>query len=73
MHEELSRGDIGGPGSLHRLIRGLARQRAQKRDEFITAELTNHLFQSECKLLKIYICVAEEIKFYSYSSISIWS
>lgn len=49
LHEELSRGDIGSAGSLHRLLRGLARQRAQKRDEFITAELTNHLFQSECK------------------------
>ncbi|KAJ6637377.1 Chorion peroxidase [Pseudolycoriella hygida] len=46
LHEENTIGDIGGPGSLHRLLRGLAIQRAQKRDEFITAELTNHLFQS---------------------------
>lgn len=39
---------MGGPGSLHRLVRGLLMQRAMKRDEFISAELTNHLFQSSC-------------------------
>lgn len=50
LHEELSKGDIGGAGSLHRLIRGMAHQRAMKRDEFITPELTNHLFQSGCKI-----------------------
>lgn len=49
LHEENFKGDIGGSGSLHRLLRGLSIQRAQKRDEFITAELTNHLFQSGCK------------------------
>lgn len=48
LHEENSKGDIGSAGSLHRLLRGLSIQRAQKRDEFITAELTNHLFQSGC-------------------------
>lgn len=46
LHEENARGDIGSPGSLHRLLRGLTIQRAQKRDEFISSELTNHLFQS---------------------------
>ncbi|XP_055315835.1 uncharacterized protein LOC129575793 isoform X4 [Sitodiplosis mosellana] len=46
LHEENFNGDIGSAGSLHRLLRGLSIQRAQKRDEFITAELTNHLFQS---------------------------
>ncbi|XP_001964445.3 uncharacterized protein LOC6505694 [Drosophila ananassae] len=46
LHEEFQRGDIGSAGSLHRLLRGLATQRALKRDEFITPELTNHLFQT---------------------------
>lgn len=46
LHEESAEGDLGGPGSLHRLVRGMVNQRALKRDEFITAELTNHLFQT---------------------------
>ncbi|XP_055633524.1 uncharacterized protein LOC129773887 [Toxorhynchites rutilus septentrionalis] len=46
LHDENAEGDLGGPGSLHRLIRGMVNQRALKRDEFITAELTNHLFQT---------------------------
>ncbi|KAH8271410.1 hypothetical protein KR018_009138, partial [Drosophila ironensis] len=46
LHEEFQRGDIGSAGSLHRLLRGLASQKALKRDEFITPELTNHLFQT---------------------------
>ncbi|XP_017856625.1 PREDICTED: uncharacterized protein LOC108609330 [Drosophila arizonae] len=46
LHEEFQNGDIGTAGSLHRLLRGLASQRALKRDEFITPELTNHLFQT---------------------------
>lgn len=46
LHEENSQGDIGGSGSLHRIIRGLASQRTLKRDEFMSPELTNHLFQS---------------------------
>lgn len=46
LHEEFQKGDIGSVGSLHRLLRGLATQRALKRDEFITPELTNHLFQT---------------------------
>lgn len=50
LHNENVNGDIGNPGSLHRLLRGLAAQKAQMRDEFITAELTNHLFQSGSKL-----------------------
>lgn len=47
LHEENSFGDIGGSGSLHRIIRGMATQRTLKRDEFMSPELTNHLFQSE--------------------------
>ncbi|XP_034485847.1 uncharacterized protein LOC117790495 [Drosophila innubila] len=46
LHEEFQSGDIGTAGSLHRLLRGMASQRALKRDEFITPELTNHLFQT---------------------------
>uniref|UniRef100_A0A903WPU3 Oxidase/peroxidase n=2 Tax=Anopheles darlingi TaxID=43151 RepID=A0A903WPU3_ANODA len=47
LHEDTAEGDFGGPGSLHRLLRGMVNQRALKRDEFITAELTNHLFQTK--------------------------
>ncbi|CAG9808741.1 unnamed protein product [Chironomus riparius] len=46
LHEENSHGDIGETGSLHRIIRGMTTQRTLKRDEFMTPELTNHLFQS---------------------------
>lgn len=46
LHEEFARGDTGGVGSLHRLLRGMANQNALMRDEFITPELTNHLFQT---------------------------
>lgn len=46
LHEENAHGDIGEIGSLHRIIRGLATQRTLKRDEFMTPELTNHLFQT---------------------------
>ena len=47
LHEENSFGDIGLSGSLHRIIRGMASQRTLKRDEFMSPELTNHLFQSD--------------------------
>lgn len=46
LHDEFARGDMGEPEALQRLLRGMSMQRAQKRDEFITPELTNHLFQS---------------------------
>jgi hypothetical protein len=46
LHEENSHGDIGGSGSLHRILRGMSEQRTLKRDEFMSPELTNHLFQS---------------------------
>ncbi|XP_055381026.1 uncharacterized protein LOC129611751 isoform X2 [Condylostylus longicornis] len=46
LHDEFAHGDMGTRGSLHRLIRGMVNQRALQRDEFITPELTNHLFQT---------------------------
>lgn len=49
IHEEQSNENlehIWSPGSVDRLILGLANQPAQRRDEFISDELTNHLFQS---------------------------
>uniref|UniRef100_A0A1A9W6N9 Chorion peroxidase n=1 Tax=Glossina brevipalpis TaxID=37001 RepID=A0A1A9W6N9_9MUSC len=46
LHQEFQRGDIGTAGSLHRLLRGMSNQNILKRDEFITPELTNHLFQT---------------------------
>lgn len=46
LHEENNRGDMGGPGSLHRLLRGMINQQAARGDEFLSAELTNHLFQT---------------------------
>lgn len=46
LHEENAFGDIGSSGSLHRILRGLAEQKTLKRDEFMSPELTNHLFQS---------------------------
>ncbi|KAL9898920.1 uncharacterized protein ACN427_006840 isoform 1-T3 [Glossina fuscipes fuscipes] len=52
LHEEFQRGDIGTAGSLHRLLRGMSNQKSLKRDEFITPELTNHLFQTPGKFLK---------------------
>lgn len=72
LHDENSDGDIGSPGSLHRLLRGMAIQRAQKRDEFISAELTNHLFQSGCKFCHLKLSKREH-NFYKFFSISIWS
>jgi peroxidase len=55
LHDENADGDMGGPGSLHRILRGMVNQRASRRDEFITPELTNHLFQAsrEYKLIRL--------------------
>ncbi|KAF5271217.1 hypothetical protein FQA39_LY08224 [Lamprigera yunnana] len=48
LHEEQKNVEnIWSFGSLDRLILGLANQPIQKRDEFITSELTNHLFRTD--------------------------
>ncbi|KAL1495005.1 hypothetical protein ABEB36_010496 [Hypothenemus hampei] len=45
-HEEFSNHEnIWSPGSVDRLLLGFINQPSQKRDEFISNELTNHLFQ----------------------------
>ncbi|XP_043280345.1 peroxidase-like isoform X2 [Venturia canescens] len=47
IHEEFSnQQNLHAPGSLDRLLLGLVNQPCQRRDEFITSELTNHLFQT---------------------------
>lgn len=47
MHDESANiQNIWNFGSLDRLILGLCNQGSQRRDEFISGELTNHLFQS---------------------------
>lgn len=47
IHEEFSNpANLETVGSIDRILLGLVNQPAQKRDEFITKELTNHLFQT---------------------------
>ncbi|XP_071051803.1 peroxidasin homolog [Onthophagus taurus] len=47
LHEEVTNfRDTLTPGSLHRIILGVINQPSQVRDEFISEELTRHLFQS---------------------------
>ncbi|GLV44597.1 uncharacterized protein CBL_13471 [Carabus blaptoides fortunei] len=47
LHDEQSNpGNIWSSGSVDRLLLGMCNQPSQKRDEFISDELTNHLFQS---------------------------
>lgn len=47
IHDELANlGDLETAGSVDRLLLGLINQPAQRRDEHISEELTNHLFQT---------------------------
>ena len=46
LHKELNNpANLHNFGSVDRLVLGLASKRLARRDEFITEELTNHLFQ----------------------------
>ena len=50
LHEELvSPADLYRPGGLDRLMLGMTVQSSQNRDEFMTEELTNRLFQTSRK------------------------
>jgi peroxidase len=47
LHEEPSNpSNIWSFGAVDRLVLGMCNQPSQKRDEFISPELTNHLFQT---------------------------
>lgn len=47
LHDELTNpSNIWSMGAVDRLVFGMVNQPIQKRDEFITEELTNHLFQT---------------------------
>ncbi|EZA49565.1 uncharacterized protein LOC105284479 isoform X2 [Ooceraea biroi] len=47
IHEEFSKpANLETAGSVDRLVLGLVNQPCQRRDEFITDEMTNHLFQT---------------------------
>jgi hypothetical protein len=55
LHEELTNpANLYNIGSVDTLLLGLCEQPAQKRDEFITEELTNHLFQTPSMYHKFY-------------------
>ncbi|XP_051163553.1 uncharacterized protein LOC127282981 isoform X2 [Leptopilina boulardi] len=47
IHEEFVNPHLHSAGSLEKIILGLVNQPSQKRDEYISEELTNHLFQRE--------------------------
>jgi hypothetical protein len=46
-HEMMSPSNIHNLGEVDRISLGLSSQRSQRRDEFITTQLTNHLFQTQ--------------------------
>lgn len=46
-HEMMSPTNIHNLGEVDRITLGLSSQRSQRRDEFITSQLTNHLFQTQ--------------------------
>lgn len=43
----MSPSNIHNLGEVDRIALGLSTQRSQRRDEFITTQLTNHLFQTQ--------------------------
>jgi len=43
----MSPSNIHNFGEVDRLILGMSSQRSQRRDEFITTQLTNHLFRTQ--------------------------
>jgi hypothetical protein len=55
LHQELTNpANLYNSGSVDRLLLGLCQQPAQNRDEFITEELTNHLFQTPSMYHELY-------------------
>ena len=48
LHKEMNNpSNLHNFGSVDRILLGLSSQKLSRRDEFITDELTNHLFQVE--------------------------
>ena len=49
LHKEMNNpSNLHNFGSVDRILLGLSSQKLSRRDEFITDELTNHLFQVGC-------------------------
>jgi hypothetical protein len=68
LHEELTNpANLYNIGSVDRLLLGLCEQPAQKRDEFITEELTNHLFQTPSMYHNLYCIVVDSNTIFSAS------
>ena len=51
LHKEMNNpSNLHNFGSVDRILLGLSSQKLSRRDEFITDELTNHLFQVEIRM-----------------------